>query len=261
MELSAWVKADPAHQQLFKEYKKSWALVEASLMEDSADTDAAWAEIVHKTNLNKTPDRRINRNAVYRRFARVAAILLILIIPTLFYFWNYIIPGSDVLYAQNHIVESTLPDGTVVALNTGSCLEYPAKFRGKERTVSLEGEAFFDVSHDRNKAFIVKADGLNIRVLGTVFNVNTNAGNNSIEVVLVSGEVQLIYGEKLMLLHPGEKAVVLKEFGEIVKKENDDPNFNSWKTKRLEFDDTPFGEIILKSGDKTKHIIPVTFQF
>jgi ferric-dicitrate binding protein FerR (iron transport regulator) len=47
-----------------------------------------------------------------------------------------------------------------------------------------------------------------------------------------------------MLLHPGEKAVVLKQFGEIVKKENDDPNFMAWKTKRLEFIDTPLSEII-----------------
>ncbi|NQT78132.1 MAG: FecR domain-containing protein [Bacteroidetes bacterium] len=244
MELSAWVRSDPAHQQLFKEYQKSWALVEASNMDASADLDTSWAKIAQKTGINEAPAPQIIRNAGYRRFARVAAILLILIIPALFYFWNYMRPGSDVLYAENQIVESTLSDGTMVALNTGSTLEYPERFKGKERTVTLEGEAFFDVSHVYDKAFVINADKLKIRVLGTTFNVNTNAGNNTIEVVLVSGEIQLVYNEKQMLLHSGEKAVVLKQFGEIVKKENDDLNFMAWKTKRLEFTDTPFSEII-----------------
>jgi ferric-dicitrate binding protein FerR (iron transport regulator) len=244
VELSAWVKSDSAHQQLFKEYQKSWAMLEASHMEASADLDTAWAEIAQKTGINEPPAPQIMRNIGHRRFARVAAILLIIILPALFYFWNYMRPGSDVLYAENQIVESTLPDGTMVALNTGSTLEYPERFKGKERAVTLEGEAFFDVSHVCDKAFVINADNLKIRVLGTTFNVNTNAGNNTIEVVLVSGEIQLVYNEKQMLLHPGEKAVVLKQFGEIVKKENDDPNFMAWKTKRLEFTDTPLSEII-----------------
>ena len=110
--------------------------------------------------------------------------------------------------------------------------------------MSLEGEAFFDVAHNQEKAFIIEAERMQIKVLGTSFYVNTRGGNNTMEVVLISGSVQLNYGDKEMMLEPGDKAIVLEESGEIVKQENKDPNLLAWKTKKLRFNDTPFSEIV-----------------
>ena len=116
--------------------------------------------------------------------------------------------------------------------------------KGDERKVSLEGEAFFDVTHNAKKAFVIEANEMHIKVLGTSFYVNTNSSDNTMEVVLMTGSVQLTYQGKEMMLEPGDKAVVLEQFGEIVKQENQDPNLLAWKTKKLHFDNTPISEII-----------------
>ena len=179
-----------------------------------------------------------------RNFFRVAAVLLLLIAPSIIYFWFFMTPAEDQLIAREHIIESTLPDGTEVTLNNGSTLNYPSRFKGDERKVSLEGEAYFDVAHNKEKAFVIDADDMQIRVLGTSFYVNTHSNDNTMEVVLLSGSVQLQYNDKKMLLEPGEKAVVFKQYGEIVKKENKDPNILAWKTKKLRFKDSPLGDII-----------------
>ncbi len=102
----------------------------------------------------------------------------------------------------------------------------------------------FDVAHNKEKAFVIDANEMEIRVLGTSFYVNTNAADNTMEVVLMSGSVQLDYNGKQMLLEPGDKAVVLTQYGEIVKQENRDPNLLAWKTRNLRFDDTPLNKII-----------------
>src|SRR5690606_36020397 len=69
--------------------------------------------------------------------------------------------------------QTTLADGTKVWLNAGSSLTYPMHFAGNERRVTLEGEAYFDVSHDAERPFIVHVNDTEIRVLGTQFNVNS----------------------------------------------------------------------------------------
>ena len=66
-----------------------------------------------------------------------------------------------------------LSDGTSVRLNSGSILRYPVSFSGKERTVELSGEAFFEVATDSLRPFSVKTDGLVVKAYGTSFNINT----------------------------------------------------------------------------------------
>jgi ferric-dicitrate binding protein FerR (iron transport regulator) len=66
------------------------------------------------------------------------------------------------------------------------------------------------------------------------------------EVVLLSGSVELAYSGRTMLLEPGEKAVVLKQHGEIVRQQHSDPNLLAWKTRKLQFDNTPLGQIVEK---------------
>jgi len=243
-ELNTWLAEDDAHLQLFRKCRKSWALQEANRIESSTDLDSEWAAFAEHAGMAKEPVSRELVLQSRRRFIRVAAVLLLFIVPSLIYFWFFMAPGEDTLYADRQVVESTLPDGTQVALNAGSSLHYPSRFKGKERKVSLEGEAFFDVTHDEEKAFVIEAEDMQVRVLGTSFYVNTLSGDNTMEVVLISGSVQLSFNDKQMLLEPGDKAIVLKQYGEIVKQQNKDPNLLAWKTKKLCFDNTPLSEII-----------------
>jgi transmembrane sensor len=243
-ELSAWIAADEENFRVFTEYRKSWSLFEASNIEKNMDMDAEWDAISKRLGLEEETVVREMKSAPIRRFLRVAAILLIFLGPGLFYYWNYMRPADEFIFAETHFIESTLPDGTMVSLNAGSTIQIREHFNVNERNVSLDGEAYFDVAHNKEKAFVIEAEGLNIRVLGTSFYVNTNGDENTTEVVLVSGEVKLEYNGKELLMKPGQKALVLREFGELVIRENDDPNFLSWKTEHLEFTDTPFGDIV-----------------
>jgi len=243
-ELSSWLRADAENLKLFREVRKAWSFQESIQIKNNTDLDHEWKALTEKIGIAETPISRNLQVQTRRRFTRVAAILLLLIIPTALYLMFFMQAGEDVLYAEQQMVESTLPDGTEVALNTGSSLHYPSTFRGEERKVSLQGEAYFDVAHDKQKAFVINAEDMQIRVLGTSFYVNTNGDDNTMEVVLIEGSVQLDFNGKQMLLEPGDKAVVLRQHGEIVKQQNDNPNLLAWKTRKLRFDDTPIHEII-----------------
>ena len=108
--------------------------------------------------------------------------------------------------------ELQLSDGTVVHLNSGTTLKYPVKFiAGENRQVFLDGEAFFDVTKDKKHPFVVNADKLNVRVLGTHFNVSSYPEDAQTDVVLVEGSVGLYRGNetfdatKNTILKPGFK--------------------------------------------------------
>jgi transmembrane sensor len=104
-----------------------------------------------------------------------------------------------------------LPDGTLVILNADSKLTYPDNFLGNTREVNLEGEAFFEVTHNPEKPFIVHTKLMDIRVLGTVFNVRSYADDNTSEASLLKGSIQITLknrkDEKIMLV-PDEKISV-----------------------------------------------------
>ena len=88
----------------------------------------------------------------------------------------------------------TLSDGTRVWLNAETELRYPVQFNGKERVVYLKGEAYFEVSKNKEKPFLVQVDDMSVKVYGTEFNVNTY---NKIETVLVTGSVGMNQGGKI----------------------------------------------------------------
>lgn len=99
-----------------------------------------------------------------------------------------------------------LSDGTNVWLNAGSMLKYPVVFTGNLREVEMEGEAYFDVKHDEHKPFIVRINGLDVRVLGTSFNIS--GYDDQVVTTLISGKIGLSNGQNNVKLLPGEQAIL-----------------------------------------------------
>jgi ferric-dicitrate binding protein FerR (iron transport regulator) len=125
---------------------------------------------------------------------------------------------SEITVSYGSKSKVTLPDGSVVNLNSGSTLRYPAKFNRSSRNVYLEGEAFFDVKKDPQHPFYVKTDVITIKVLGTKFNVKSYADENTIQTTLVSGAVEIYSNKKglsekdrLLALVPNQRAIIEKE--------------------------------------------------
>lgn len=106
------------------------------------------------------------------------------------------------------VVTIKLSDGTQVWLNSESSLRYPASFRGALRKVEITGEAYFEVSPNAAAPFIVKKDDMEIRVLGTHFNINTYGDEGMNKVTLLEGSVKISAGGHQNLLKPGQQAQV-----------------------------------------------------
>jgi len=140
-----------------------------------------------------------------------------------------------------------LPDGSRVWLNAASEITYPATFKDV-REVKLKGEAYFDVSEDIGKPFIVKTSLSNVKVLGTSFNVNAYSGNTSEYVSLLKGKVtvSLLDGDTSSLLLPGEQIAINRETGISETFSFDSLEVAGWTTGWLTFKNANKEEIINK---------------
>ncbi|KDN55838.1 FecR family protein [Flavobacterium seoulense] len=144
----------------------------------------------------------------------------------------------------------TLSDGTVVNLNAGSSLKYPVQFiKGHSREVVLEGEAFFDVTKDKKHPFIVKTRGVDVKVLGTKFNVSSYKEDADINTVLVEGSVSLSSASASNvneMLVPGEKGTWNNDKKGIAVEKVDTRIYTEWMTGELVFRKASFRDIIVK---------------
>ncbi|GGW22005.1 FecR family protein [Arenibacter certesii] len=143
-----------------------------------------------------------------------------------------------------------LSDGTQVVLNSGTSIRYPVAFiKGKERTVYLTGEAYFDVFEDKEHPFVVYANEMEIQVLGTEFNVSHYPENDHIQTVLVEGAVALqIKGDSATdaittRLEPGTKGEWLKSGSTIAVENVDTKLYTAWTQGKLVFRNTEFKKI------------------
>ena len=177
--------------------------------------------------------------------------------------------GDKIVYDDNSALEKTtyntikipygkkfrlqLSDGTLVHLNAGTTLRYPVKFiAGENRQVFLDGEAFFDVAKDKKHPFIVNADALNVRVLGTHFNVSNYPEDAATDVVLVEGSVGMYRSNeefdaaKNTILKPGFKGSFNRENTVISTKAVITDIYTSWINGGLTFRNMTFKNIITK---------------
>ncbi|MDF2186844.1 FecR family protein [Paraflavitalea sp. CAU 1676] len=124
-------------------------------------------------------------------------------------------PISEVVANRGSRSRMVLPDGSQVWLNAGSRLTYQSSFNTERREVNLEGEAFFDVTHDASRPFIVHTSGIDIKVLGTAFNVKSYASDATIEATLLRGSIEVVKkndpNAPKVILRPHEKLVFNKE--------------------------------------------------
>ena len=111
-----------------------------------------------------------------------------------------------------------LPDGTIVRLNTDSRLTYLNFTAGKNREVTLIGEAYFDVAHDSSRPFIIHTGKINIKVLGTSFNVRNYPQDKELETSLIKGKIEVSLEsrpEDIITLKPTEKLIIAKDQDEL----------------------------------------------
>ncbi|HQZ78644.1 MAG: FecR domain-containing protein [Chitinophagaceae bacterium] len=138
----------------------------------------------------------------------------------------------------------TLADGSKVWLNAASSLRFPASFTGNERKVEITGEAYFEIAKNASMPFIVSANGLNVEVLGTHFNINSYADEAAITTTLLEGAVKVSKGNALQLLSPGQQAQVTNNGPIRVSKIIDVEEVMAWKNGSFVFNSTDIENIM-----------------
>lgn len=142
-----------------------------------------------------------------------------------------------------------LSDGTVVRLNSGSQLAFPAQFSGKNRVVYLKGEGFFEVTKDQEHPFIVETDYIDIKVFGTTFNVSAYVDEPVVSAVLAEGSVSVtqknkIFGNQSMVLKPGQGCFYSTSDEKSQIRNVDVSYYTSWKDGVFQFEDMSLIDVV-----------------
>lgn len=236
------------HQQLTKLwYKKNETKEE---LRETVDLSSTLDRVHHRINIYREKEESglRKRNRFNKILLRVAAVIFLplLITTILCVHENLNLSKKEVSYTEINVtygskLRTELPDGTVVWLNSGSTLKYPQSFSKRNRQAILSGEAYFDVTPDRLHPFFVKTGKLDLKVLGTQFNVIAYPDENYVSTTLEKGRISIerpSAGKKisrLCFLEPGEHAVFQKKSGAIRRFMTDTDKYTSWKEGKLIF--------------------------
>lgn len=230
-EVRDWIESSPENKKLF---------FQESRVYDAIDLLATERELpVSKPKLN---------TSFWSDLVKIAATVAIVL--SVVGIWNY--SKEPKQQAMNIIqvpagknASVVLPDGSSVWLNARTKIEYPSSFEKGSREILLDGEAYFEISHDSKKPFIVRTKTYNVEVLGTKFNVQAYSFGDKIVTSLMEGAVKLtaVADEaNSFLLKPNQLAYI--ENGEFISEPIKDYNPYRWKEGLICFDNISFPEIM-----------------
>lgn len=208
--LNAWLEESEEHARELFTYEELYCCGKV----DNASWDRATEEgariLSRKIEREK---EKIRKGLLIRRWIQYAAIFIGFFFAGGIGYWLYQVnshkPTPLVLVnAYETSKELMLPDGTKVWLNKNTTLKYPREFAGNGRSVYLDGEGYFEVKRDPARPFVVQSNAMQVRVLGTVFNMKSGKAGQKAVATLLKGEVEVKgnHGEGMIVLSPGQQA-------------------------------------------------------
>ncbi len=249
--LNEWEERPEIREELLNQWKE--------LQTESTETRQSLQHIFEKIQYTILLEEKksIRKSVVWAFYRQAAAILLIPVLA--FSLWYFIsvekseVTGSSPLMAQSWVeinapegarVEFFLPDSTSGWLNSGSKLKYPSVF-DRHRKVQLTGEAYFEVKHREQSDFVVSVPDLDVKVLGTKFNVTAYSDDPVTDVVLSEGKVEIEgkAGVFSQALSPNEKITFNRDKKSLKMSEVDASRFSAWKDGYLIIDNEPLGQV------------------
>lgn len=248
-ELRLWLAKDARNRRVFENIVGEWSL-------DQSEVDhlkrSVYQRITHE-------EKAIRKHSSISYLSKVAAAIAFLLTVTGIIIFQADLTGSSQSADQQGFVEKatlrgqkltfTLPDGTIVKLNSGSRLVYPPDFSNDLRQVVLTGEAFFEVVRDESRPFVIQSGGISTQVLGTSFDVRAYPEEEIYAVGVLTGTVKVITDE-------GGDEVILssKEKVEFSASTNQMKTFQipdealmfGWTNKTLIFKDEGLSQILME---------------
>jgi ferric-dicitrate binding protein FerR (iron transport regulator) len=247
-ELSSWLNESESNKKMFLDMKLYWDEAVPSAPDDPHVT-IAFDRFRKKISANgSVPFLR----KVYLAAVSVAAVLILGLI-------TYTVRRADLSgkgkeQAEMHEVFARaktylqLEDGTKVWLNRESRFKYPEHFKKGSRDVELDGEAYFEVTKNAERPFVVHSEGTSITVLGTIFNFRSFQKGSYNEAVLKSGHIRMKIdrtGQEINVM-PNQRVYYARTTNQLQVETVDASLYCSWKNPRLEFDNQKLGDVIVE---------------
>ncbi|SHF84236.1 FecR family protein [Mariniphaga anaerophila] len=251
-ELEQWRSAADSNRVLYERTKKAWDRSEGYLSEEQLNQDK-FQLTAEYSNYLSGKIKRISRQSFIYKIAAVLAFPVALGIG-----WHLFNGGEkqlqlseqfcEISSPKGHVSKCILPDGTEVWINTGSSVVYnTASFNRGIREVELEGEAYFEVTSNKENPFVVVTSHANVKVTGTSFNVVAYSDSQEFETVLAEGNIELQFnaGNRESLdIKPGQRAVYYPANNDLKIQQVEADMFTSWRNGELLFKDATLNDLV-----------------
>lgn len=206
-----------------------------------------------KGNIDRIIGRMYSRKHQLIRIGQIAAAILLpvfIILSAYLYNENRQITSDDMIVStgKGERASVALPDGTTISLNSDSKLSYlPKTYNRKERNVSFSGEGYFQVYKNKEVPFIINSKGIQVKVLGTTFNLYVRETSQKAELALEEGSVwlQSTKSSKNIVLHHNQKAIIDQSTGDItVVEDKNIEKSSAWRQGDMIFRNTPLSDVL-----------------
>ena len=244
-DLEQWLNADPANREEYDSLLRIWEASTSALNSRPFDTPAAWTRVDEALRTRVIPMTPAGRKAPGIRLKWIAAAFLLLCGAAWWHFDNHQHAEKITIVAADGNRIITLPDSSTICLRKGASITYPEAFSNGhgERVVELKGEAFFEIRHDLARPFKVNTSQAVIEDMGTSFVIRQD--DTACQVLVTVGMVKCRTRNATaatIILPAGERALLTA--GRWTRHWQSDPNFLSWKSHSLEFDQSPLDSVL-----------------
>ena len=240
--LSEWLNNSEQNKEEFRRLKNYWDAEVAFNQSVFPSLSAEKLEQAVIGGQKKAKKERIGRQFIFA--AAAIAVLVVLSVVSVMKYSGHMATEHYTYMTDERKSSFTMDDGTIVTLNKNSKLYFTDAFGKAERSVELDGEAYFEVAKDASHPFKVHIDGASITVLGTHFNVKADTESDEITATLVEGSIRFEGAKQQIVMTPNQQLTFSRLTNKIDIKHVDTDNFTSWKNGLLKYKSIPFIELI-----------------
>lgn len=235
-QLDAWLQSDPEHQALFEKTVLLWH--QSKEVNSRLSAEQSLQHLKHKVREQKPTTPLMQ--PVWQRVLGIAASVIVLVgLGYWFYNQQQHVPMITSVVIQDSL---RLEDGSMIYSDGSAMIDYPEHFATSSRELNQQqGMAFFEVTKNPERPFIIHHSIASIKVVGTSFRTRMNA--DSAEVIVTTGKVMVYNESNQIALLPGEKVVFYKNKKEGHKSTNEDTNYLYWRNGILEYDNKTLKEV------------------
>lgn len=239
--LEKWVLENEANKRLFNTHKQAWILATTQNTSSKIDVNEEWNKINSQIFQPEAKVVPLPKKNYIPLFLKIAAAVLLLIAAIV-----WLNPFESKPTGQ--VQKIALNDGSIIHVNKNSNIQYPDKFTGEKRMVTLNGDAFFEVNRDPKHPFVVKAQDITVEVLGTSFYIDSKKNEKFIKVIVRSGKVAMKSDKHKIILEKGTSGIYNKISKRLLKTKNEQADYIAWVKYSFDFDN-PLSEVVQKLNE------------